>query len=155
MTTLVRWEPFRELTSLQHELGRFMNGLSQLPTRGNQTWLPPVDVWETDTELVYAFDVPGVPEDKLSIEVHDDTLTVSGERTRASEAATDHFYRFERQFGTFARGVGLPQGVGDSDISASYKDGVLEVHVPKPEEAKPRKIRLGDADKQDIDAISS
>jgi len=155
MTTLVRWEPFRELTSLQQELGRYINGLSQLPTRGSQTWLPPVDVWETDTELVYAFDVPGVPEDKLSIEVHDDTLTISGERTRTSDANGDHFYRFERQFGAFARGVGLPQGVDDSNISANYQDGVLEVHVPKPEEAKPRRIRLGAADKQDLEAVSS
>ena len=152
MTTLVRWEPFRELATLQNEMGRFVNGLFEGPGRANQSWLPPVDVWETESELVYAFDVPGIPEEKLSIEVQDDTLTVSGERVRTAEASGDRFYRFERRFGSFARGVGLPQGVDDSKISATCRDGVLEVHVPKPEEAKPRRIRVGGDTKQDIEA---
>lgn len=142
MTTLVRWEPFRELASLQSEMSRMVNGLFDGPGRATQTWVPPLDVWETEDELVYAFDLPGVPEEKISIEVHDETLTVSAEREKTAEEQGDRFYRFERRYGTFSRAVGLPQSVDESRISAAYKDGVLEVRVPKPIEAKPRKIAL-------------
>ena len=145
MSTLIRWEPFRELAQLQGEMGRLMNGLNDVQSRAPRNWLPPIDVWETDSELVYAFDLPGLSEDQIAIEVQDDTLTVSGERRRATQEQSDRFYRFERQYGSFARGVGLPPGLDQGAISASYTDGVLEVRVPKPEEAKPRRIQLGSA----------
>ena len=113
MATLVRWEPFRELASLQSEMSRMLNGLAEGPGRTGATeWAPALDVWETEAELVYAFDLPGVPEDAIQIEVADDTLTLSAERTREEEKSTDRFYRFERRFGSFSRAVGLPQGVG-------------------------------------------
>jgi len=142
MTTLVRWEPFRELASFQNEMSRWMNGLMDGPGRATQNWVPSLDVWETDSEVVYAFDLPGIPQDKISIETKEDTLTVSAERERTEEASDEGFYRFERRYGTFARAVGLPQGVDQEQISASYDNGVLEVRVPKPEEQKPRRIAL-------------
>ncbi len=74
-----------------------------------------------------------------------ETLTVSAEREKVAEEQSDRFYRFERRYGSFSRAVGLPQGVDETKIAASYQDGVLEVRVPKPEEAKPRKISLGEA----------
>jgi HSP20 family protein len=150
MTTLVRWEPFRELASLQSEMGRLMSGLFEGPGRVTQSWVPALDVWETDKEVVYAFDLPGIPEDKIDIEVHDEMLTISAEREKVAEEKTDRFYRYERRYGSFSRAVGLPQGTDESKIAASYKDGVLEVRVPKPEEAKPHKIQLGDG-KPDIE----
>jgi HSP20 family protein len=124
-------------------MGRFVNGLLEGQSRGSQTWVPALDVWETENELVYAFDLPGMTEEQISIEVHDDTLTVSGQREKTTQEQGDRFYRFERRYGSFARGVGLPAGVDDAKISASYTNGVLEVRVPKPEEAKPRRIQLG------------
>jgi HSP20 family protein len=142
MATLVRWEPFRELASMQNEMSRWLSGLLETPTRGPQTWAPALDVWETDTHVVYSFDLPGIPEDKIGIEVADGTLTVSAEREKKEEVSDDNYYRVERRFGSFRRAVGLPQGVDEDKISASYRDGVLEVRVPKPEEAKPRKIAL-------------
>ncbi len=142
MTTLVRWEPFRELASFQNELSRWMNGLVDGPGRASQSWAPALDVWETDSEVVYAFDLPGIPEDGISIEVKDDTLTVSAEREKTEEVSDEGFYRFERRHGSFARAVGLPQGVDQDQISASYDNGVLEIRVPKPEEQKPRRIAL-------------
>ena len=150
MTTLVRWQPFRELASLQSEMSRFMNGLFEGPGNVTQSWVPALDVWETDSEIVYAFDLPGIPEEKISLEVADDTLTISAEREKVAEESGERFYRFERRYGTFSRAVGLPQGVDDTKIRADYKDGGLEVHVPKPEEAKPRRIQLGSA-KADIE----
>ncbi|HZO50610.1 MAG TPA: Hsp20/alpha crystallin family protein [Gaiellaceae bacterium] len=155
MATLVRWEPFRELASLHSEMSRLMNGLLEGPGRATQSWVPPLDVWETDADLVYAFDLPGVPEDKISIEVQDGTLTVTAEREKVAEESGDRFYRFERRFGTFSRAVGLPQGADESKIEASYKDGVLEIHIPKPEEAKPRRIPLAGSGKPDIEATAS
>lgn len=143
MSTLVRWEPFRELAQLQGEMGRLFNGLLDGPSRASQGWVPALDVWETENEIVYAFDLPGLSEDTISIEAQDDTLTVSGEREKTTETEGDRFYRYERRYGSFARAVGLPAGVDDAKITASYKDGVLEVRVPKPEEAKPRRIQLG------------
>jgi HSP20 family protein len=143
MSTLVRWEPFREIAQLQGDMGRLVNGLLNGQSTSPQSWVPAIDVWETDSEIVYAFDLPGMSEDDISIEVHDDTLTVSGERQKSTEERGDRFYRFERRYGSFARAVGLPAGVDDAKIEASYVNGVLEVSVPKPEEAKPRRIQLG------------
>ena len=152
MATLVRWEPFRELTSLQGEVSRLMNGLYDAGgARSSEGWAPALDVWETETEVVYAFDVPGVREEEITIEAHDDTLTISGSRERELDDERERYYRFERRYGSFARSVGLPSGSEDSKISASYRDGVLEVHVPKPEEAKPRRITI-DGHKPDLDA---
>jgi len=143
---LVRFEPFRELAALQNEMGRWMSTLAGATTPGNgqsTNWLPAVDVWETENELVLSFDLPGIPEDKITVELDDNVLTVSGERERTQEHTSERFYRFERRFGTFSRSVTLPVGVTESDITANYRDGVLEVRVPKPEEQKPKRIQVG------------
>ena len=143
MTTLVRWEPFRELSTLHSEMSRLVNGLVEGNGRTGQNWVPTLDVWETDDELVYAFDLPGIPEDKISIELHDDTLTVSAQREQTAEVSNEHFYRFERRYGTFSRAVGLPPGTDESKVRASVEEGVLEIRVAKPEVQKPKKIRIG------------
>jgi HSP20 family protein len=142
MSTLVRWEPFRELASLQGDMNRWLNSFFDGQTRESRNWAPALDVWETENDVVYAFDLPGIPEDKISIEVRDDTLTVSAEREKTEQASDELYYRFERRYGSFSRAVGLPKGVNEDQISASYRDGVLEIHVPKPAEQKPRKIEL-------------
>lgn len=142
MTTIVRWEPLRELASLQSEMSRFLNGLEG-NGRTAQSWVPALDVWETEDELVYAFDLPGIPEDAITVEFEDGSLTVSAERDREETAGEDRFYRYERRFGSFSRTIGLPQGVTEDGISAKTENGVLEVHVRKPEQPKPRRIQVG------------
>jgi HSP20 family protein len=92
---------------------------------------------------VYAFDLPGVAQDKISVETEDGSLTVTAERAKSEEITGDHYHRLERRHGTFARTVGLPQGVTEDAITASYNDGVLEIRVPKPEQVKPKKIEIG------------
>ena len=151
MAALVRWEPFRELAALQNEMSRFMNVLGEGNGRETQGWVPTLDVWETDDELVYAFDLPGIPEDKISIEFEDGSLTVSAERERTEKVERDRFYRFERRYGSFTRSIGLPQGVSEDDIHADYKDGVLELHVTKPKSPEPRKIQIGTGSKATIE----
>ncbi len=156
MATLVPWEPFRELAALQNEMSRFMNGLAEGNGRTTQSWVPTADVWETDAEVVYAFDLPGIPEDQISVELEDGALTISAERERQHTVEDGKPFRFERRFGTFSRTIGLPQGVEEEKVKAHYAQGVLEVHVPKPEQPRPRKIEVGvGGEHKTIEGISS
>jgi HSP20 family protein len=155
MATLVRWEPFRDIAALQNEVSRFMNGLLEGNGRTNQAWVPALDVWETEAEIVYALDLPGISEDKISVELDEGALTISAERERTQEQSDERFYRFERRFGTFSRTFAVPQGASDSDVTADYKDGVLEVHVQKPEQPKPKRIQIGSSEKATIEGSSS
>lgn len=142
MTTLVRWDPLREAAAMHTELSRLMNGLYEGNGRQTQTWVPTLDVWETDDAIVYAFDLPGVPKDKIAIEVEDGALTVSATREREQTVDRERYHRFERRYGTFSRTVGLPQGVAEDAIKATYANGVLELHVAKPEQPKPKRIEI-------------
>jgi len=143
MTTLVRFDPYRETTALQGEMARFLTlfaGETAATTAG--VWAPAMDVWETDDEIVYAFDLPGIPKDTVSIEFDHGVLTVSAERERSQEVSSDRLYRFERRYGSFSRAIGLPKGVTEDQISARFENGVLEVHVTKPELEKPHQIQI-------------
>jgi HSP20 family protein len=156
MATLVRWDPIRELTHWQNDVERLMGTfLRGAGTNDETRWAPPLDVWETEDELVYAFDLPGIPEDKIAIEFENGALTVSAERERTDEVSKDRFYRFERRYGSFTRTIGLPQGVGEKDIRAEYKDGVLELHVTKPKAPEPRRIQIGKGSKTLIEGKAS
>jgi len=154
MATLVRWEPFRELASFQNEMSRFMNGLLEGTGRTNQAWVPALDVSEKESEIVYALDLPGIPEEKISVELDDGALTISAERERTQQDSDERFYRFARRFGMFSRTFGVPQGVTESDVKADYKDGVLEVHVRKPEQPKPTRIQVGSSSPAAIEGKS-
>ena len=155
MATLVRWEPFRELASLQNEMSRFMNGLLEDNGRTAQSWVPALDVWETEDEIVYALDLPGIPEDKISVELEDGALTITGERGRTEEQSEERFYRFERRHGSFTRTFGVPHGTTEDDVKADYRNGVLELHVKKPEQPKPKRIQVGASETKTIEGTSS
>jgi HSP20 family protein len=155
VASMMRWEPFRELAALQNDMGRLMSTwLGEGNGESTRQWVPAVDVWETNNEIVYAFDLPGIPQDKISVEFEDGALTVSAERTREHKVERDQFYRYERRFGTFARTIGLPQGVTEDQIHAEYHDGVLELHVKKPEQQKPRRIPVGGTQQATIEGTS-
>lgn len=145
MATLVRWDPFREVAAVHNELSRLMNGMLETG-RQTQSWVPTLDVWETDDSLVYAFDLPGLTQDDIAVEVEDGALTVSAKRERTAKIDEERFHRLERRYGEFSRTVGLPQGVSDKDIAATYQDGVLEITVPKPEQARPKRIEIKGGD---------
>lgn len=142
---IVRWEPYREFATLQSEMSRFMNQLWGTPAAGGGnggTWLPALDVWETDEALVISVDLPGIRQDDVAIEVDEGVLTVSGSREKKVEQKDDRFYRFERRYGGFSRSVTLPQGVDETKIAAAFENGVLEITVPKPEARKPKRISI-------------
>ena len=148
---IVRWEPFRELSSLQTEMNRLFNAAfdtSPGGNGGNRRWAPAMDLLETDEHFVLRADLPGLTEADVSIELEDNVLTVAGERKAEHEEKREGFYRVERAFGSFSRSLTLPRGVDADAVSATFDKGVLEVRIPKPEARKPRKISISAAGEQ-------
>ena len=143
---IVRWEPLRELTTLQNEMNRLFGTVFDAPAQGNggtmRRWMPAMDLVETDQHFVLHADLPGLSEEDVNIEVEDRVLTVSGERKATHETAKDGYHRVERAFGSFSRSLTLPEGINPEAVEASFDRGVLEVRIPKPEERKPRKIAI-------------
>ena len=133
--TLVRWDPFRDLMTLQQRL---------LPRYEDSygTWIPAVDIFEKGDDLVIRAEIPGVEKDDLDIRIENNTLVLSGERKRETEIEERDAYRLERSFGLFTRSFTLPKTVDSARISASFKNGVLELTLPKVEQAKPQKIEI-------------
>ncbi len=144
---LIRWEPVRELNTIQSEMNRLFNTFFEAPTPGNggstlRRWIPPMDLVETDADFVLRADLPGLSEKDVNIEVEDNVLTISGERKAEHEERKEGYYRVERASGTFSRSLTLPEPVDPESVSASFDNGVLEIRIPKPEERKPRKVAI-------------
>ncbi len=144
--TIVRWEPLRELNSLQSEMNRLFNTVFDQPSGTSGTvmrrWMPAMDLAESGDHFVLRADLPGMSEDDVSIEFEDGTLTVSGERKAEHEEENQGFHRVERSFGAFSRSLTLPQGIDADAVTASFDRGVLEIRIPKPEQRKPRRIEI-------------
>jgi HSP20 family protein len=147
---IVRWEPLRELASIQSEMNRLFNTVFEPAPTGNggalRRWLPPMDLVETGDHFVLRADLPGLSEEDVNIEVEDNVLTVSGERKAEHETTKEGYHRVERAFGSFSRSLTLPEGVDAEQVAASFDRGVLEIRIPKPEQRKPRKISIGVGD---------
>lgn len=145
---LIRFEPARrngELHSLQREFNRLFGTVFDSQTgvaAPARRWVPAIDVVEEDERYVLRADLPGLGEDDVAIEVEDGVLKVSGERRSENEERKQGYYRLERSSGSFSRSVRLPQGVDAEAIEASFANGVLEVSIPKPEQAKPRRVAI-------------
>jgi HSP20 family protein len=146
--TIVRWEPLRELSSLQTEMNRLFNTVFDAPTAnaGSRRWVPPMDLVETAEDFVLRADLPGMRQEDVKIEVEDNVLTVSGERAAEHESRDEGFHRLERAFGQFSRSLTLPKGVNHEAVTAAFTNGVLEVRIPKPAQAKPRRIEIAVGD---------
>jgi HSP20 family protein len=144
MATVVRWDPFRELTSLRNEMNRLFARTGGEGAASGSVWTPAVDVFDRQDEIVLNVELPGLTAEDIDIEVDDNVLTIRGERTFDETVEEGRYYRVERQYGQFSRSLTLPQnGVKADAIAATFDNGVLEVRVPKAEEVKPRKIAVG------------
>jgi HSP20 family protein len=149
---LIRWEPAREINSLQQEMNRLFNTFFDAPSAGNagstaRRWVPAMDLVETDDHFVLRADLPGLSSGDVELSLEDNVLTISGERKAEHEERREGYYRVERATGSFSRSLTLPEGVDGDAIAATFEHGVLEVRIPKPEQRKPRKLQIsvGDA----------
>lgn len=144
---LVRWDPARELDTLQGEMNRLFSSFFDTPTSRNgaaaRRWIPAMDLVETEDHFVLKADLPGVLENDVNIELESNVLTISGERKTEHEAKKDGYYRIERSHGAFSRALTLPEGIDPGAVTANFDNGVLEVRIPKPAEAKPRRVQIG------------
>ena len=142
---LQRFDPFRDLSDMQAEINRAFDayfGVRSPTAVPERAWAPPIDVYETRDDLVVAVELPGVREKDIHLSMTGDVLTLHGQRGIAMEAREENYHRIERWYGTFERHVQLPISVQGDKIRASYKDGVLEIRLPKLDEVKPREIKI-------------
>jgi HSP20 family protein len=141
---LVRFDPLRELEGLTGRLNRFFDGplANKLPGDGAifGDWSPAIDIEETDGEYLLKTDLPAMKREEVKVGITDGVLTVEGERQHEKEEKGKKFHKIERSFGRFVRRVAVPTDVDQQKVSAEFKDGVLSVHLPKSESAKPRYV---------------
>jgi len=144
MTVLTRWDPFREMQTLQNRLNRLFD---EQYSGGQETmvtgaFVPPVDIYEDQHGIQLKLEVPGIEEKDLDIKVENNVLTVSGERKFEKEQKEENFHRIERRYGNFTRSFTLPNTVDTEKIGADYNNGVLNIRLVKREEAKPKQIKV-------------
>jgi HSP20 family protein len=144
---IIRWEPARELQSLQHEMDRLFGSLFDTPVTpgsggGLRRWIPAMDLDEEGNQYVLRADLPGVSEKDVNVEFEDNVLTVSGQRKAEHEERREGLHRVERASGSFSRSLTLPEGIDPDSVKASFDKGVLEVRIPKPEQRKPRRVAI-------------
>ncbi len=143
---MIRWSPAREIASLQQGINRlFEDVFSQSGDYDSETmgaWRPPVDIIDTEAAIVIFVEIPGVEKKAVAIEVKENVLAISGERTVDDAVGKGSYMRSERVFGKFARSFALPAMIPTDKITASFKDGVLKITIPKPEQEQPRKVSI-------------
>ena len=146
MTTLMRLDPFRELEEMSDQLNR-MYARPAARTNGKESstvadWAPTVDISETDGEYVIKAELPEVKKDDVTVTLEDGILMIQGERRREQDEKTTKYHRVERSYGSFVRSFSLPDQVDENGVKAEYKDGMLNLRIPKSEKAKPRAIEI-------------
>ena len=146
MMNLVRWNPWRDMSTLQHRINHLFNepffnsGENDELRMGN--WYPAVDMFDDDDKIVIKAELPGMDKKDISVDIENRMLTLSGERNYDNEVKEENYYRRERATGKFKRAFNLPAEVDEDQIKADFKDGVLKVEIPKPEEQKPKQITV-------------
>lgn len=149
---IVRWDPTRELDSLQGEMNRLFSDFFDTPAPagksnggngGQRRWIPPMDLVETRDHFVLKADLPGMTETDVNVELENNVLTISGQRKTEHEERHEGYYRLERATGAFSRSLSLPEGIDAEAVEAAFDNGVLTVRIPKPAQVKPRKVKIG------------
>jgi HSP20 family protein len=149
-SNIVRFDPFEDLVRLQREVNRLFddssrgagNGRAPAETASARTWAPMVDICEDANEILFKIEIPGLKQDDIDIELTGETLTVKGERKFEDTDRKENYIRVERAYGKFQRSFTIPVPVNHEAVRASYRDGVLEIHVPKAEAVKPKKVQV-------------
>ena len=144
---LPQWDPFAQIPSLQQEMDRLFSQYLRRIGREEEAlapgaWAPVVDIYETDEKMVIKAELPGLKKEDIDIEVRDNTLTLKGERKFEKEIKQENHHRVEWAYGSFQRSLPLPSTIKQEAIEATFKDGILEVSLPKAEETEPEQIRI-------------
>jgi HSP20 family protein len=144
---LIRWDPFQEMSALQERMNRLFSDVrAQAPVRGEEivqgAWIPAVDIFETNEAIVLKAELPGITAQDISVEVKDNTLTLKGEKKFEKEVKEENYHRVERSYGSFQRAFTLPGTIHQEKVKAKFKDGILEITLPKVEEAKPKQVKV-------------
>ena len=140
------WDPMREMEEMQNRVASLFGRTLPLKRESGEEeitlteWIPPVDIAEDDKEYSIKIELPGVNKEDLRVSVEGGVLSISGERKAEKEEKNKKYHRIERTYGSFARSFTLPEGTPTVKVSAEFKDGVLRVHLPKDEAAKPKSI---------------
>ncbi len=147
MMNLVRWNPWREMNTLQNRINHLFSDSFFQPGHSDDdmslgTWHPVVDMYDEDDRIVIKAELPGMDKKDIAVDVKDRVLTISGERNYDNEVKEEKYYRRERAYGKFQRAFSLPADVDSDKIKADFKDGLLKVEVPKPEKQKPKEITV-------------
>ena len=145
--TLVRWNPIREFSVFQNQMNRLFEDamgtwLGESNGRGNTNWVPLADIYENDNDLIAKVELPGVDPNRVDVRVENNGLTIRGERPFDQKVAQENYHRLERSFGTFSRSFALPMTIDADKIHAEYRDGILNLRLPKSERAKPKRIQI-------------
>jgi HSP20 family protein len=143
---VIRWDPYRDLSSFADRFNRALGtvaGRERDEELNLGTWIPPVDISEDKDRITLTAELPGFTEDQVQVQMEGGVLTIRGERKFEDEKEGRNFHRLERSYGTFVRSFTLPNNVDRENIHASFKNGLLEIDLPKREEARPRQIKIG------------
>lgn len=157
MATMTRWDPWTDMLSLREAMNQLMEESYVRPdaTRGGTSFVPALDVSETQDAFLVEAAVPGLKPEDLEITVENSVLTIKGETRQDSAAKERNFHRIERRFGSFQRTIGLPKSVQADAIKATLEQGVLKLEIPKAEEIKPRKISVNVTNGKTIEASNN
>jgi HSP20 family protein len=152
MTTITRWDPFRELVEMQNRLNTIFrepaSSSNELMTSG--AFVPPVDIYADEQKIVLKVELPGMSEKDIDIQLENHTLTLRGERKVEKEEKEENFVRIERRYGSFQRSFTLPETVDPESVNAVYENGVLKIELAKREQAKPKQIKVRVAEPQTL-----
>jgi HSP20 family protein len=140
--TLMRWDPFRSMLSMKRDLDRMFGEYDDEGETAASLWRPAVDIFETKDNLVLRAELPGMKKEEVQISVENNVLTLKGERKFDKEIKRENYHRVERVYGNFCRSFTLPTSIDKNKIEATFRDGVLEVTMPRAEEAKPKQIDI-------------
>lgn len=139
----IRWNPLRDILNIQDRMNRiFQDDLQGSDLTHSGEWVPPVDIYETESDIVILAELPGISEDNIDVQVSDGVLTIKGVKHSPIEQGPDVYYRLERTTGRFARSFALPVGVDAATVKASIKDGVLKITLSKNKTVMPKSIKV-------------
>ncbi len=153
--TIIRWEPARELHTIQQEMNRLFGSFFDAPDGAGaavqvRRWVPAMDLVEEGDEFVLRADLPGVEEKDVKVELEDNLLTITGERSSEHGERKDGYYRIERASGSFKRSLTVPDGVAAESVAAHFENGVLTVRIPKPAQPQPRRVEISVSEKAPV-----